>query len=508
MKRYTLLATMVLVGANAMAQNSYDAYSNASSDLNGTARYVGMGGALSALGGDISVMGTNPAGTGMFRKSDATFTLSGVFGDEGVLGHDGTRMSIDNAGVVIALPVEEGSLNYVNFGINYSKSKNHLFNLNTGIDNLDGIFSQTYQVAGMVNSCIDAFGWNGIDSWGSFPYQSMSLINDKDKDVDGNYNANQLVLNDNKFPGYYTGLGADNASYQKSQWGHTSQTDANLSFNLLDKYFIGFSLGFYNIDKHTESYYYENSVDGSAYDIYNYYDTRGDGFDVKLGFICRPIDDSNFRFGIAVHTPTWYKMEDVCGSNIMLYSNNGLDYSSSEYLDPWDYNYRTPWKFGFSLGHTIGDYLALGAEYEYTDLSTAKYTQYSDFVGDYFYEQNEYIKANLKGQSTIKVGMEVKPSPSFSVRAGYNLVTSPFKDKAYNLLSYLDNFTNTEYTNWKDTHRFTVGLGYRYKGGYIDLAYQYQTQKGDLYAFDDVDLKATEINNDRSQLMCTFGFRF
>lgn len=192
----------------------------------------------------------------------------------------------------------------------------------------------------------------------------------------------------------------------------------------------------------------------------------------------------------------------------MLYSNNGLDYSSSEYLDPWDYNYRTPWKFGFSLGHTIGDYLALGAEYEYTDLSTAKYTQYSDFVGDYFYEQNEYIKANLKGQSTIKVGMEVKPSPSFSVRAGYNLVTSPFKDKAYNLLSYLDNFTNTEYTNWKDTHRFTVGLGYRYKGGYIDLAYQYQTQKGDLYAFDDVDLKATEINNDRSQLMCTFGFRF
>jgi hypothetical protein len=60
------------------AQDTYDAARFASSDLNGTARYVGMGGVLSALGGDISVMSSNPAGTALFRKSEASLTLGVV----------------------------------------------------------------------------------------------------------------------------------------------------------------------------------------------------------------------------------------------------------------------------------------------------------------------------------------------------------------------------------------------------------------------------------------------
>jgi hypothetical protein len=57
-------------------------------------------------------------------------------------------------------------------------------------------------------------------------------------------------------------------------------------------------------------------------------------------------------------------------------------------------------------------------------------------------------------------------------------------------------------------NRFTLGVGYRFKGGYFDVAYQLQSQKGDFYAFDDVDLKPTEIKNNRSQVMATLGFRF
>jgi len=87
-------------------------------------------------------------------------------------------------------------------------------------------------------------------------------------------------------------------------------------------------------------------------------------------------------------------------------------------------------------------------------------------------------------------------------------VSSPFKNNAYRIIAFDSPFTETDFTNWKATNRFTVGLGYRYKGGYVDVAYQYSAQKGDFYAFDEVDLKPTEIENNRSQLMCTFGFRF
>jgi len=49
-----------------MAQTAYDAVRYAGDELNGTARFVGMGGAMGALGADISTIGTNPAGIGLF----------------------------------------------------------------------------------------------------------------------------------------------------------------------------------------------------------------------------------------------------------------------------------------------------------------------------------------------------------------------------------------------------------------------------------------------------------
>ena len=51
------------------AQETYENAKVITEDLNGTARYVGMGGATDALGADISTISTNPAGIGLFRHS-------------------------------------------------------------------------------------------------------------------------------------------------------------------------------------------------------------------------------------------------------------------------------------------------------------------------------------------------------------------------------------------------------------------------------------------------------
>ena len=61
------------------------------SDLNGTARFVGMGGAMGALGGDISTMGTNPAGIGIYRSNDVMVS----FGFVNVGSKDAGGSSID-----------------------------------------------------------------------------------------------------------------------------------------------------------------------------------------------------------------------------------------------------------------------------------------------------------------------------------------------------------------------------------------------------------------------------
>ena len=498
MKRTVIFGMALTAAMSVVAQDPYDAERFATQDLNGTARYVGMGGALGALGGDISTMGSNPAGTGLLRKSEFTFSLGGVFGASGVLGHDGGRASVDNAGILISLPVDEGSVRYFNFGVNYVKNKNYFSNINTDVLGLGGQFSQTFQVAGLCNEALADDYW----SEGSLVDISAPL-----RDDDGNLIKDGIVLEERDGKGTllgFNGVGASDAHYQRATHGSDNQVDMNMSVNVSDQFFFGASVGVHNIDYSRESFYEEMGIDEHYFDFTNWYDTKGDGMDVKLGAIIRPVASSPFRFGISLQTPTWYHLEDANGT--VLYLDD--QHIQSSVFDPYEYRYQTPWKFGVSLGYTVGSVFAIGAEYQYSDLSTCKYTDFDGYESSYFAYQNSMMKETLKGQSTLKLGMEIKPVSEFSIRLGYNYVSAPFKSDAYRIIMYDSPFGDTDFTNWKDTHRITFGLGYRYKGGYVDLAYQYNAQKGDFYAFDEINLKPTEIDCNRSQLMCTFGFRF
>ena len=487
--KYLLFTVLMGAASATYAQDHYDAYNFANGDLNGTARFVSMGGAIGALGGDISVMSTNPAGTGMYRRSDAALSFSGVFAGDGARGHDGARMSFDQGGVLISFdmdnPVGEG-LQFVNFGVNYQKKRNFLFNQKTNVGFLDDYYSQTYQIANLCNYAYENNYWGTI--------ADMSATKE---DVHG------TILNEEVDYGY-DGFPASSAYFEKATHGSNSQADVNISFNLSDKFFFGASVGVYDIDYTRESFYQETGTDGAIYDFSNYYKTEGDGFDVKLGFIIRPIEDSSFRIGAYVHTPIWYRMTDA--NSAILYLND--QYVSSGSNSEYDYRYRTPWKFGVSLGHTIGQNFAIGAEYEFQDFASMHYSEIDDIYSDYFRNQNDLIKKTYRGQHTLKVGAEYKPIEELSFRVGYNFVSSPFKKDAFRIIGYASAYTETDYTNWGNINRFTVGLGYRYKSGYADIAWQYQAQKGDFYAFDNEGLKPTKINANRSQLMATLGFRF
>ena len=77
MKNIVLFSAIALLAANtANAQETYENAKLANQDLNGTARYVGMGGAMDALGADLSTISSNPAGIGLFRHS----TVNASFG--------------------------------------------------------------------------------------------------------------------------------------------------------------------------------------------------------------------------------------------------------------------------------------------------------------------------------------------------------------------------------------------------------------------------------------------
>ena len=491
MKRYILTVFAVAACASSFAQDQFDAANFATGDLNGTARYVGLGGALDALGGDISVMGSNPAGTALFKKTDMAVTGSVLFtGEDGQLGHDRTRASFDQAGIVFSMNQYNKSkkgLQYTNFGINYQKKKNHFANADLVIEGLDGTLSQTHQIATMANASADNNYYGMLTALAD----EGALLNVEGEDTKT-----------------YFGVGAESAAYKRHTWGSTTQYDFHVSFNVSNQFFWGLNLGVYDIDYKRDAAYSEMGVDGVQYVFDNWYDTNGDGFDIKLGMIVRPFVNSPFRFGLTVHTPTWYRLEDCNGSTLSVYNSVAGNSQVWDSADPYEYKYRTPWKFGLSLGHTVGNFLALGAQYEVSDLSTCHYTSY-DWDNDYYFDMmNDKIDNQLKAQHTLRLGVEVKPVENLAFRLGYNYVSSPIKENAWKETFYDGYNTETDFTVWKDTHRITCGVGYRFNGGYFDVAYQYQTQAGDFYAFDDTALKSTEIKNNRSQLSATLGFRF
>ena len=115
---------------HANAQSTYDVIPLFNPELSGTARFVGMGGAMSALGGDMSVMSTNPAGIGIYRSNDFAATASmNLLSTEAdfrgsKLSKDNTNFSFDNLGLVFSGDFGGDALKFVNLGIGYTRRNN------------------------------------------------------------------------------------------------------------------------------------------------------------------------------------------------------------------------------------------------------------------------------------------------------------------------------------------------------------------------------------------------
>lgn len=547
MKKILSLMTVAMLGTAVSAQETYDNAQLATKDLNGTARYVGMGGAMEALGADISTIGTNPAGIGMFRRS----MVAGSFGfnsqqDAKSFGNaNKTNMSFDQAGFVYSM--RSGRHSMLNFGFNYTKSKNfdqiltaagRLNNASqnklSAMKNANGVYTLQDKNNGLVSN-------SGAYSQADYLYSNVLFNHYKEpaenKPADptnAGLKDGVIVYDNTGLPVYYNATGYD---FGRSTTGYIGQYDFNVSGNSNDRFYWGFTVGIYDVHYNGSSLYSESLVDGNtAIGDVAMNDERkitGTGFDVKAGLIFRPAEESPFRIGLYVHTPTWY---DLTTRNYTVLNNNTNEaYGSTERgksSESYDFKFYTPWRFGVSLGHTVGNYLALGATYEYADYTTNDIRVNDggevDYWGNYYETSSrdeamkQNIKNSLKGVHTVKLGMEFKPEKNFAVRLGYNYQSAMYNKNGFkdgSLESYGTYYASTtDYTNWKDTHRFTAGVGYNYGKFSFDLAYQYSQTNGDFYPFmsyvDNSEPKfdnvcdAVKVSNKRNQLLFTVGYKF
>lgn len=487
---------MLLWGSASFAQNEVDALRYSTTGFYGTARYMSMGGAFGALGADFSTLSTNPAGIAMFNSSEISVTpffdfstIKSNYNGEMMQDSD-ERIAFSNVGIVLAQNVSEagGSGSWKNFqfgfGLNRLKSFNNNY-LIEGVNNDNSMADVYASLADGINFEViadDEFGEFAFDLTPAYWTWLIDTING---------------------PDHYTSSAPTGPISQKKMidtWGSMSEIVMAFGANYEDRFYIGASFGFPYIRYSSRSTYTETKLNKDVnpsefreFELKEDLNTRGTGFNFKIGMILRPTNW--IRIGGAFHTPTYYtNITDEWSNSFFTRfdtpdSHGNYTYYESSPIGNYDYDLRTPMKAMGSIALIIGTYGLISADYEYVDYSKAKLS-----APDYdFITENDAITQKYTSAHNIRLGTEWRYGP-FSIRGGYATYGSPF-----------DNDVNDGSRKF-----YSLGLGYRERSFFVDLAYIHEQSDEDyyLYGTGNIIVNPTTMDKQNDNFALTLGLRF
>lgn len=549
--RKTVLAILgVALASPAWAQSAIEAYNLSQTQLRGTARFMSMGGAFTALGGDLSTLGQNPAGIGVYRRSEIGVTLDispSSFKTDGGVKYDPslglknpqskTTVACNNFGYIGAVRLD-GPLRNFNWGVSYSRaaSFDRVFDAYTPSTStsLSNYIASYTTAAAYGNPGFTPDDLNFPESGSYNPYQApegydwLSIL----------AYTSSMIAPPQYQGGPYTGLyqpgrTVGDALTKVRERGYVDEYNIDFGGNVSDVVYWGLGFGITDLSYTREALYSESMsnaqvdvnghlADGAAnFDLHNNQHITGSGWNMKLGVIIKPVNE--LRIGLAVHTPTWY---DLSQSG---YATTAYDYaeidangqvvgdplSGSQYTDDSYYNFKlkAPWRFMVGVAGVIGSQAIVSLDYErqaYGDMKVKYQNGWGEYLDDDYV--NNDIKDYFKATNIIRVGAEYRVTPNFSVRAGYNYSTTNVKEEAADGTTEIFTAgTNPAYTFNKEAYSISCGLGYRYHGFSIDAAYVYHNRKSTYHAFTNYDgLQAPQssLSQTTNSIVLSLGYRF
>lgn len=547
--RFTIIASsLLLTSAAAMAQSAVDAYSLSSSDFKGTARFMSMGGAFGALGGDLSTLTQNPGGIGIYRSNDLGITLdldlqsssATTLGTK--ITDNQTKFHVNNFGYVGTVNTGSETMPFLNFGASYSRAKSFDRRFKGANYNLNGSYSN--YIAGVTSANGSYTGWNETDLEGGVndfnPYTDtwapwMSILS-----------YNSYVINprpgtsgdQNQYQGLWTDSTQGNSEMNIEEKGYVDEYNLSFGGNFVNTVYWGIGFGITDIS-YTANAFYDEELDNAAipaaansseiingnayYGLDSWKNVTGSGYNFKIGLIVKPINE--LRLGLAVHTPTYYSLTQRSWARIdYSYESNVIGYAETN--NGWDYEIdwklRTPWRMIASVAGVIGGRGIISFDYEYRPYQNMAIRNYNGDPFSYSGDPGDFLKGDIEdyyqSSNIFRVGLEYRLTPSWSLRAGTNIETSPSTAYARSADANIytegpeDCGTMPSYTMDKTTSYVTCGVGYRYKALYIDGAYVYKNQKAEYRPYTPNDFTAipaaTDLTFSSSQIVLSLGVRF
>lgn len=502
MKKICITLIISLFALMAQAQNFEDIVRFSGTPNNGTARVSAMGGAFTALGGDISAITINPASVGVFRKSEVSFTPFVNIAKTKASGESPTKSSfqLGDLGLVISLYSPSFDWKGVNFSFNYTNLNN--FNRKTR-QIVETSHTSFTDVLARQSGTLSSDELDGMLT--GLAYDAY-LINPY-------YNEQDSTL-----AGYYSIFGEGEPVAQVkdiSESGYQGEYTLSVGTNFKDKLYLGMSIGIQTLNYKKSSVYTEAPPEQSLsevdfYTFEEYYKMNGVGTNLKFGIIYRPIPQ--VRIGASIHTPTWYSFDYSWSTRF--YSQFITDYDVRTGRDQGAYDVpsypynidcdmRTPWRANVGLATILGQKAIISADYEFVKYPNARYQHGEDDYGYYDYDiENADIEAYLRPTHNFRAGAEYRFNSIASLRAGYSFRDSPYHEshKANNRLQTV-----------------SAGVGLNFGSFYCDAAYSYKHAKNEtiFYSYIDPnyeenDIYATPVSNKylSHEIRLTFGIRF
>lgn len=501
MKKIILIIALMGFTLTINAQTVEDALRFSRTSLHGTARAVSMGGAFGALGGDLSSISINPAGIGVFRRPEVSYTSSLTFNktQSGDLSAKSTSYLPDNVGGVLIMDTDNNSFQTFNFGVSYSSLANLNQRYNQAINNSPTSLTDVYAAQ---SQGIAPENLNLLNT--ALFYDSFLTFQSED----GSYHS--ILETD--------GETAELVNQRKAirEKGIFGEMAISAGTNCMDKLYLGVVIGIRVLEYKMKSTYTEVAEENapSQLDFYNFNESRklnGIGFNLKLGAIYRPIPE--IRLGAAIHSPTWYGVEHTLENSVYSTFATSNDpsvgreyidyyYSSAEYGEFYNPHIfrsrmRTPWRSVLSFGSVIAQRMIVSMDYEYINYTKFKYRHpsrmaYKEYDDDYQAEEvealsksmdynpvNADINALYRPTHNFRAGAELRITNMVSLRGGYNFQDSPYRNSG----------------DLGKIKSISGGLGLKFGILFFDLAYMQNYSKDQSRFYNYQGIAALPITN-------------
>lgn len=487
MKNYIWLLALGLTASALQAQEVSDAVRYSQDNLNGTARFRAMSGAFGALGGDLSAINVNPAGSAVFVNNQMGLTLSN-FGNKNTSNYFGSTNSnknssieLNQAGAVFVFKNNATSKwSKVAVAINYENTnnfKNDLFSSGTNRNNTVADYFLFYANRGNNGAPVPQEFVNTTDGESIsdlYSFLGNNLPNRQFPGLSG-YDAQQAFLGyqafildavneNNPNSAFSSNVPAANYFHQNSVFntGYNGKLSFNIATSYDDRFYFGLNLNSHFTDYVRSTRFIETNDAAVNNDFRvreikfdNDLSTYGTGFSFQLGVIAKVTKE--LRVGVAHESSTWYRLTDELSQSVVAISSNNLETLPADVVSPnvvnvyQPYRLQTPSKTTLSLAYVFGKTGLISIDYAARDFSSTAFKPKNDA---FFMGLNNTMNNTLNTTGELRVGGEYKIK-ALSLRAGYRYEQSPYKNTAV----------------MGDLTGYSAGLGYNFGSTKLDLSY-------------------------------------